>query len=535
MTIQKPVGEKSRLRRTHLGLRRNSDTRTELKTHGTAEHDGAAGVTLDVTPARRPSRARAPFGLHSKSPLNRDGSDRETQQGSAYSNSSNSSKSSARAPHLKRNLEEGQSSESAVGEMMNVRSERSVHPSRGTGGTGGNKRPLRSPARVVPQHVQKVLNADEETPKLHKILAEIGLGSRREMEELIIAGRITVNMEPAHIGQRVGPHEQVRINGELIKRKLVAPPIRVLIYHKPMGELVSHNDPEGRPLVFAHLPSISNGKWVAIGRLDFNTEGLLLFTNSGTLANQMMHPRYEVEREYHVRVLGAIERETEQQLMDGIALEDGPAQFQSLKKSVDHDGNGANHWYEVVLKEGRNREVRRMFEAVGVTVNRLVRVRYGNMILPRNLRRGEWRELDPTQLNDLTDSVGMAATTSERGGGAKSGLTRSSRSTHPTRSATVKLPAHSRTANAMNHAMTNSSARPPRSFSGNSTRHSIHGAAGGVTTKPHHGSGTGVPRTPSARSSTRSPARSESGPRGSRQPDPLQTSVSFLAKRGRLR
>jgi len=198
----------------------------------------------------------------------------------------------------------------------------------------------------------------ELAPKLHKVLADSGMGSRREMEELIVAGRVSVNSEPAHLGQRVLPTDQVRVNGKLIQRKNKSKPPRVMIYHKPAGEIVSMDDPQGRPTVFQRLPKISNGKWIAVGRLDFNTEGLLLFTSSGDLANRLMHPRYEVQREYAVRILGELSEEQREQLLTGINLDDGPAKFLYVDSA---GGDGANRWYKVGLKEGRNREVRRMF------------------------------------------------------------------------------------------------------------------------------------------------------------------------------
>jgi 23S rRNA pseudouridine2605 synthase len=233
--------------------------------------------------------------------------------------------------------------------------------------------------------VRRDLTADDDAPKLHKVLADAGLGSRRDMEELIIAGRVSVNGEPAHIGQRILPADQVRINGKLIQRKISNKPPRVLIYHKPAGEIVSTSDPEGRATVFDRLPTMKSSKWLAVGRLDFNTEGLLLFTTSGDLANKLMHPRYGIEREYAVRTLGELEEGMRQKLLAGVELEDGVAQF---AKIADGGGEGVNRWYRVVISEGRNREVRRMFEAVGLTVSRLIRTRYGVMTLPPALKRG---------------------------------------------------------------------------------------------------------------------------------------------------
>ncbi len=252
--------------------------------------------------------------------------------------------------------------------------------------------------------VRRDLTADDDAPKLHKVLAEAGLGSRRDMEELIIAGRVSVNGEPAHIGQRILPADQVRINGKLIQRKVSTKPPRVLVYHKQAGEIVSSSDPEGRATVFDRLPVIKTAKWLAVGRLDFNTEGLLLFTTSGDLANRLMHPRYSIEREYAVRTLGELEEGMRQKLLSGVDLDDGPANF---NKIADGGGEGVNKWYRVTISEGRNREVRRMFEAVGLTVSRLIRTRYGALTLPSSLRRGRWEELDEHAVRNLMAASGL--------------------------------------------------------------------------------------------------------------------------------
>ncbi len=221
---------------------------------------------------------------------------------------------------------------------------------------------------------------------------------------MILAGRITVNREPADVGQKVGPGDEVRINGELVKVRFAEPRARVLMYHKPAGEIVTRDDPEGRPTVFAQLPNIGNGKWIAIGRLDFNTEGLLLFTNSGELANRMMHPRYEIEREYAVRTMGTLTPEQQQQLLAGVELEDGLAKVEKLE---DGGGEGANHWYHVVLKEGRNREVRRLFEALGLTVSRLIRTRYGSVAMPSRVKRSQTLELTPEEVGAVLVAAGL--------------------------------------------------------------------------------------------------------------------------------
>ncbi|WP_114636685.1 pseudouridine synthase [Polynucleobacter necessarius] len=245
---------------------------------------------------------------------------------------------------------------------------------------------------------------DEDTVKLHKVLADVGMGSRRDMEDLIIQGRVSVNGLPAHIGQRIGPADQVRINGKPVHRKIQTKPPRVILYHKPAGEIVSQSDPEGRPTVFDRLPKPRQGRWIAVGRLDFNTEGLLLFTTSGELANRLMHPRYGVEREYAVRILGELSQENTSQLKSGITLDDGQAKFLRLAMG---GGDGANRWYHVALTEGRNREVRRMFEAVGHTVSRLIRTRYGIFLLPPRLRRGKWEEVEAGGIYNLMKSAGL--------------------------------------------------------------------------------------------------------------------------------
>ncbi|MDN2673743.1 pseudouridine synthase [Janthinobacterium sp. SUN026] len=276
--------------------------------------------------------------------------------------------------------------------------------------------------RVQKAVVRRDLTSDDDAPKLHKVLAEAGLGSRRDMEDLIISGRVSVNGEPAHIGQRILPSDHVRINGKLIQRRVSKKPPRVLVYHKPAGEIVSHNDPDGRPSVFDRLPTMKAGKWLAVGRLDFNTEGLLLFTTSGDLANRLMHPRYGIDREYAVRTLGELEEGMRQKLLAGVELEDGLAQF---SKIADGGGEGINKWYRVVIGEGRNREVRRMFEAIGLTVSRLIRTRYGAMTLPSGLKRGRWEEMDENTVRDLLTAYGiekkMPASGDPRAAGAAKG------------------------------------------------------------------------------------------------------------------
>ena len=249
---------------------------------------------------------------------------------------------------------------------------------------------------------KRVLPPQPESPKLHKVLAQAGLGSRLEMEQLILEGRISVNGEPAHIGQRIQFGDAVKVNGKPVRVRIDPPPPRVIAYHKPTGEVVTHDDPQNRPTVFRRLPKLFQGKWQSVGRLDLNTEGLLLLTSSGELANKLMHPRFGLEREYAVRVLGALSNDEKKRLLDGVPLDDGSAQFSSIEPG---GGEGANCWYKVTLSEGRNREVRRMFEAVGHAVSRLIRIRYGAMVLPRGLKRGAFVELDERDIWALTSAA----------------------------------------------------------------------------------------------------------------------------------
>lgn len=236
------------------------------------------------------------------------------------------------------------------------------------------------------------------THKLHKILAQKGLGSRREMEALIASGQVTINREIASVGDRVGSTDVVRIGKRIIRLRMDGPTTKVILYHKPEGEIVSRSDPQGRPSVFDKLPHLDSSKWIAIGRLDFNTSGLLIFTTDGELANRLMHPRFEVEREYAVRIIGELTSEQMKLLTTGIELKDGIANFTYLS---DQGGEGTNHWYRVILKEGKNREVRRMFEAIGLTVSRLMRVRFGPVNLPPRIKRGQWIELDEKEIKRL--------------------------------------------------------------------------------------------------------------------------------------
>ena len=251
---------------------------------------------------------------------------------------------------------------------------------------------------------KRVLRPEPDAPKLQKVLAQAGVGSRRDIEQMIEDGRIEVNDQVAHIGQRISFGDRIKVAGRPIKVRISPPPARILAYHKPVGEVVTHDDPQGRPTVFQRLPRLSNGKWMSVGRLDLNTEGLLLFTNSGELANQLMHPRFGVEREYAVRVLGSLDEASREKLLTGVEIEGQSASFLSISNS---SGEGVNQWYRVVITEGRNREVRKLFDAVGLTVNRLIRVRYGAIVLPRGLRRGVWVELGESDVRAVKSLAGM--------------------------------------------------------------------------------------------------------------------------------
>jgi 23S rRNA pseudouridine2605 synthase len=249
---------------------------------------------------------------------------------------------------------------------------------------------------------KRVLPPLPDSPKLHKVLAQAGLGSRLEMEDMIADGHITVNGQNAHVGQRVQWGDEVKIQGKLLQLRIQQPRARVIAYHKPAGEIVTYDDPQNRPTVFRRLPRLPFGKWLSVGRLDLNTEGLLLFTNSGELANRLMHPRFGLKREYAVRILGELTPENRQKLLDGVQLEDGMAQFLSIE---DGGGDGANRWVRVTIGEGRNREVRRLFESMGHAVSRLIRIRYGSYGLPKGLRRSVYMELNDSEIRDITQSL----------------------------------------------------------------------------------------------------------------------------------
>ncbi len=247
----------------------------------------------------------------------------------------------------------------------------------------------------------------DSSEKLQKVLARAGAGSRRELERVIEQGRVRVNGRVAALGDRVGPDAKVSIDGRALGRHGVAgPERRVLLYHKPEGEVTARRDPERRPTVFQRLPKLRNGRWIAIGRLDINSSGLLLFTTDGELANRLMHPRYEQIRDYAVRIYGAVTQEMIGALTHGVTLDDGLARFDSVEALSSTEG--VNDWYRVRLTEGRRREVRRLWESQGVTVSRLIRVRYGPVELPSGLRQGQHRYLNADEVAELARLVGLA-------------------------------------------------------------------------------------------------------------------------------
>ena len=246
--------------------------------------------------------------------------------------------------------------------------------------------------------------------KIQKVLARAGYASRRQIEQWIEEGRIRVNQTTAKIGDRISEDDVVELDGKRISaQRMQAANRRVLMYHKDVGTVCTRSDPEGRKTVFDDLPRLRDGRWILVGRLDITTTGLLLVTTDGELANRLMHPSYGLDREYLVRVLGQVDESMLQRLLQGVELEDGMAQFESI---VDMGGEGANHWYKVVVKEGRNREVRRLWESQGIQVSRLSRVRFGPIAIPKSLRRGKWADVEDQYISKLCELVGLVHTPS---------------------------------------------------------------------------------------------------------------------------
>ena len=276
--------------------------------------------------------------------------------------------------------------------------------------TKAKKLIVRAPNQKIQQRADflKEQRADlsrQEPERLQKILAASGVGSRRQMEEWISNGWVQVNGKTAQLGDKVSPDDQVSVKGNAIKLKWADRLPRIILYYKQEGEIVSRDDPQGRVSIFDRLPQAASSRWVAIGRLDINTSGLLILTTSGELVQRFAHPKFEVQREYAVRVLGEVSREHMQQLTQGIMLEDGLAQVERISEQ---GGEGANKWYNVVIKEGRNREVRRIFEHIGLTVSRLVRVGFGPIGLPNRLKRGQFYELNPAEVAAILKWADMA-------------------------------------------------------------------------------------------------------------------------------
>lgn len=260
----------------------------------------------------------------------------------------------------------------------------------------------KTPTATRPEQASLAPDAPE---RLQKVLATAGIGSRRQVEDWIRAGRVTVNGAPAELGMKVSVRDRVEVDGRRIhlEKRLDQSP-RVIAFHKPEGMVTTRHDPEGRKTVFEALPELSRGRWIAVGRLDINTSGLLLFTNDGRLADRLMHPSSEVSREYACRVLGEVTEEMLERLKKGVTLDDGPARFESIEAA---GGEGANQWFHVTLREGRNREVRRLWESQGLQVSRLIRIRYGNVRMDRFLSRGKWRDLKPGEMRALYEEAGL--------------------------------------------------------------------------------------------------------------------------------
>ncbi len=256
--------------------------------------------------------------------------------------------------------------------------------------------------RIAPKNPTDV-KPPKSGEKLQKVLANMGLGSRREIEGWIENGRLAINDRLAKLGDRLNDQDVVKLDGRVVRISSgFAEEPRILLYHKPTGEMVTRKDPEGRPTVFDKLPQLRGKRWVSIGRLDLNTGGLLIFTTDGEFANHVMHPRTKIEREYAVRLLGKVRQDTIARLLKGVKLEDGMAHFDKIE---DAGGTGANHWYHVVLAEGRNREVRRLWESQGLKVSRLIRIRFGPILLPRGLKVGYFKELDKKEVRELYQNL----------------------------------------------------------------------------------------------------------------------------------
>lgn len=267
----------------------------------------------------------------------------------------------------------------------------------------GNPKEPRKPRARKPRESEAPSAPEEE--RVQKVLARAGIGSRRAVETMMEAGRVLLNGQPVTPGAKVSREDRLSVDGKPVAMdEAMQPQRRVLVYNKPEGEVTSRNDPDGRPTVFDRLPRIAGQRWIAVGRLDINTTGLLLFTTDGELANRLMHPSYEVDREYAVRIFGEVDEDMQKRLLEGVLLEDGVAKFSDLTEA---GGSGTNRWFHVTLLEGRNREVRRLWESQGVKVSRLKRVRYGTIFLPSRLTMGRWEELDQAAVDSLSKRVDL--------------------------------------------------------------------------------------------------------------------------------
>ena len=260
--------------------------------------------------------------------------------------------------------------------------------------------------KKTPKHLSRPLSEKAgKGEKLQKVLAHLGLGSRRQIERWIDEGRLSIDGQLARLGDRVCSGQAVNLDGKPVVLD-AASQVRVLLYHKPLREVCSRHDPEGRKTVFERLPRLKSGRWISVGRLDFNTSGVLLFTTDGDLAHALMHPSTAIEREYLVRVMGRVDDDMLERLKEGVQLDDGPARFSDIQEG---GGDGINRFFYVVLMEGRNREVRRLWESQGLTVSRLKRVRYGEVFMPSKLKKGQWLELPQKDVDVVYQMAGLPA------------------------------------------------------------------------------------------------------------------------------
>ncbi len=395
-------------------------------------------------------------------------------------------------------------------------------------------------AEAVDGEGKRVLAPDADAPKLQKVLAQAGIGSRRDIEEWIAEGKIEVNGEVAHVGQRISFGDRVKVNGKDVRVRISPPNPRILAYHKPTGEVSTFNDPEGRPTVFRTLPRVQGQKWQSVGRLDINTEGLLLFTNSGELANQLMHPRFGVEREYAARVLGSLSDEQRSRLLEGVSVDGQTASFKAIE---DGGGEGANRWYRVTITEGRNREVRKLFEAVGMVVSRLIRIRYGTVVLPRGLKRGVWVELGD---DDVRVIRRLAGHTSHSGQGQQGQGQQPQQGKQKDRNNRRSDGRHSGVGPRPSRPMESQQQRPPREERMPQSRRDDDEDRDDDDFIPHHinpleqtfdrrhatGGKRGIPQGFGAGGSQQGNHRPGKGGgnkgNGPREPDPMQTSIGYI-------